>query len=305
MSRRIKPGTRPVAGIVLVDKPAGATSNRVLQQVKALFKAQKAGHTGTLDPLATGMLPVCLGTATRVSGLMLNASKTYVVTAQFGAGTDTGDVTGTVTESDDCSPLSHDAIEAAVAGLRGIIQQVPPMYSALKQDGKRLYELARAGIEVERKPRQVEIHSLSIESLSWPAIELRVHCSKGTYVRTLVTDLAAKLGTFAHVTALRRLGVGPYDASGMVTPAELEVEAALGLDVLDQRLISIDTALVAYPSLQLSGLDAEALRQGRRVPGISGAMEQVYRIYGAGQEFIGLAEIVDSGELKPKQIFSR
>jgi tRNA pseudouridine55 synthase len=303
MPRGIKPGTRPLAGIVLVDKPAGFTSNQILQQTKRLFRAQKAGHTGTLDPMATGMLPVCFGTATRVSGLMLEASKRYRVTASFGMATDTGDATGTAIERCDRDAIAMDDLVRAVAGMRGRIYQVPPMYSALKHQGRRLYELAREGIEVPRTARAVDIHELTIEAFDWPHLTLFVHCSKGTYVRTLVTDLAAALGTVAHVAALRRCGVGFYEESQMVGLETLEQAATHGLESLDRWLLGIDSALADRPAITVSQADGEALRHGRRVMLSLRQPDASVRIYDAGGSFIGLGELGASGELKPARIF--
>lgn len=303
MPRRPKPGTRPVAGIVLVDKPSGLTSNRLLQQIRRLFCAQKAGHTGTLDPLATGMLPICLGAATRVSGLMLDASKRYRVTARFGMATDTGDSTGQEIARNDTPAPSAAAVATAVAALTGPIHQVPPMFSAIRHEGRRLYELAREGREVERKSRAVEIHELVVERFAWPELTLEVHCSKGTYVRTLVTDLAESLGSLAHVTALRRLSVGPYPESAMVSPEALELAAAEGLDCLDRYLLGIDSALEDHPAVTVSAADGEALRQGRRVQLGPGPGGEPVRIYTADGGFVGLGRLAPSGELRPERIF--
>ena len=295
--------TRPVTGIVLVDKPAGSTSNRVLQKIKRLFQAQKAGHTGTLDPMATGMLPICLGAATKISGLMLDSSKRYRVTGAFGVATDTGDATGTPTERHDGPALSLADVEAVVCRMTGRIKQVPPMYSAVKHEGKRLYELARAGREVPRTAREIEIQRLQIEKFDWPSLTLLVHCSKGTYVRTLVSDLAAELGTVAHVTALRRLGVGPFEEDRMVSLAVLEAAAAEGLERLDRWLLGPDAALTDTPAVSVSGEESDALRHGRRVllaePGVGGQV----RIYDAQRRFVGIGELDGTGALKPARIF--
>lgn len=303
MGRRAKPGTRAVTGIVLVDKPAGSTSNRVLQATRRLFRAQKAGHTGTLDPMATGMLPVCFGSATRVSGLMLDASKRYRVTASFGIETDTGDATGSETARSEIAEPGRERIELAVAALRGPILQVPPMYSAVRHEGRRLYELARQGREVERAARPVEIHELTIEAVAWPCVELFVHCSKGTYVRTLVTDLARHLGTVGHVTALRRTGVGPFTEDRMVGMEALEAAAAEGLDRLDRCLLGVDAALAGIPEVRVSQADGEALRHGRRVSVRAARLPSPVRIYDAGGQFVGVGELAPSGELRPARIF--
>jgi tRNA pseudouridine55 synthase len=295
---------RPVAGIVLLDKPTAITSNRALQRVKRLFRASKAGHTGTLDPLATGMLPICLGAATKVSGLMLAASKRYRVEARLGVATDTGDITGQEIERRERVEVDAEALSAAVTRMAGATEQVPPMYSALKHGGKRLYELARAGADVPRPPRPIRIFELELEAFAWPDMTLYVHCSKGTYVRSLIGDLAAELGNLAHVTALRRLGVGPYSESQMVSLATLEQAAAEGLDSLDRWLLGIDTALMDRPAVAVSHFDVIRLRNGCRVsiegPAVGAGSVRIYDPEGG---FIGLGDLAPSGELKPRRIF--
>ena len=303
MARKIKPGTRAVSGILLVDKPAGETSNRTLQRIKKLYAARKAGHTGTLDPMATGMLPICFGPATRVSGLMLESSKQYRVTARFGTATDTGDATGSViAESERVEPSAAE-IEATLGALRGRIEQVPPMYSALKHQGKRLYELARAGQEVERKPRVVEIHELELEQVSWPDLVLRVHCSKGTYVRSLVASLATALGSVAHVAELRRLMVGRFTEEQMIPVERLESAAESGFAELDSMLLGVDAALMDRPPVAVSEADACSLVHGQRVQLAAGAVEGSVRIYAPDQRFIGLGYLSAFGELQPARIF--
>src|SRR5690606_22393216 len=207
---------RNVRGILLLDKPSGVTSNRALQRAKRLFQAAKAGHTGSLDPLATGMLPICFGAATKLAGYLLDARKTYAVTAELGTATDSADADGQVIAQSATPPPAELDVREAVASFEGDIEQTPPMYSALKRDGRRLYELARQGIVVDRAPRRVRIDTMTVEEYAWPTVRFTVTCSKGTYVRTLVTDLAARLGTLGHVTALRRLAVEPFDSADMV-----------------------------------------------------------------------------------------
>jgi tRNA pseudouridine55 synthase len=303
LARGNRADARPVSGIVLVDKPAGLTSNRVLQQTKRLFRARKAGHTGTLDPLATGMLPICLGSATRVSGLMLDASKRYRVTAQFGVATDTGDAAGAVTERRETGELPLQIVSTIVARFQGEILQTPPMYSALKQGGRRLYELARQGKTVARVPRPVEIHEILVEGMAWPRLTLLVHCSKGTYIRTLVSDIAVELGALAHVESLRRISVGPYAESQMLTMDTLEKAAGEGLESLDRKLLPTDSALQDRPAISVTVAEALALRQGRRLvvkPLVEGPMVRIYDPLGT---LVGLGEFTDSGELKPNCIF--
>lgn len=303
----IAPGDRPMrrqlAGIVLVDKPPGCTSNRILQKTKRLFQARKAGHTGTLDPMATGMLPICFGAATKVSGMMLESSKRYRVTARFGSATDTGDATGTEIERHDGPAVAIDALRTAVAGFVGRIRQVPPMYSALKHEGRRLYELAREGKEVPRKAREVEIFEFTPELFEWPDLTLLVHCSKGTYVRSLVSDLAASLGTVAHVTALRRLTVEPFAESQMVSFDVLEAAASQGLESLDRLLLAADAALVDWPAIRVSEADGDALRQGRRVALTPPESEGSVRIYDAKGRFVGIGDVDGTGAVQPARIF--
>ncbi len=298
MPHQAKPGTRQLTGILLVDKPPELTSNRILQQVKRLYAARKAGHTGTLDPMATGMLPICFGAATRVSGLMLEASKRYRVTACFGVATDTGDATGRELERSDSPEPPRAAIEQAVAD-----RARSPGTATRPSSGRRLYEIAREGREVPRKAREIEIHELAIEALAWPVLTLSVLCSKGTYVRTLVTDLAASLGTVAHVTALRRLAVGPFREEEMVSVDRLERAAAQGQGPLDRFLLGIDRALADRPAVTVSEAEGEALRHGRRVVLAPADREASVRVYDSAGTFIGLGELAASGELRPARIF--
>src|SRR5690606_13644483 len=231
---------RPVDGILLLDKPAGLSSNAALQKVRYLLRAKKGGHTGSLDPLATGMLPICFGEATKVSGFLLDADKHYRVTCRLGVRTDSADADGAVVETAPVPALDAGRVNEVLARFHGDIQQVPPMYSALKYQGRRLYELARAGESVERAARTVTLHALVLDGMTADSLTLDVRCSKGTYVRTLVEDVAAALGTLAHVVALRRLGVGPYEGQAMVTLAELEARRAqAGNDALDALLLPV------------------------------------------------------------------
>src|SRR5215471_3139735 len=233
--------SRDVRGILLLDKSRGITSNRALQRVKRLYGAAKAGHTGSLDPLATGMLPICFGIATRLGAFLLDADKTYRVTARLGIATDTCDADGAVVERRDGPQPTEPELRAALGRFEGDIDQTPPMYSALKHEGQRLYRLARRGEVVTRATRRVSIYELVLERYSWPDAELLVRCSKGTYVRSLVVDLALSLGTVAHVAALRRLAVAPFEGEPMATFEELEsLAGAEGLGALDSRLLPAD-----------------------------------------------------------------
>jgi len=288
---------------VLIDKPSGASSNRVLQTVKQLFAAEKAGHTGSLDPLATGMLPVCLGSATKVAGLLLDARKSYRVTASFGAATDTGDADGAVIARSAAPQPSPDDITAALAGFVGSIEQIPPMYSALKHQGRRLYSLARRGEEVERKARAVTIHLLEPEAIEWPTMRFRVECSKGTYVRSLVTDLARALGTLGHVTALRRLTVGPYSEAQMIGIDRLEAMARDGFEALDRTLLPPDTALDGWPTVMLDAEQAQRLSHGQPIPADVSWPAGRVRLYGPEREFLGVGNVLASGELRSQRLF--
>lgn len=293
--------TGSLDGVVLLDKPVGLSSNIALQKVRRLFGVRKAGHTGSLDPLASGLLPICLGQATRFSGYLLDAAKAYRVTGQLGARTATGDVEGEVVEECAWEQLDRESFSAALAGFRGHIEQVPPMYSALKQGGERLYRKARRGEVVEREPRRVEIQRLELENWAPPAFSLDVHCSKGTYVRTLVEDVARAAGSCAHVTALRRYAAGPYAEADMHTLAALEALAAAGRDQLVELVLPSDTALAALPVVTLASQDTARIIRGQVVELASGGEAGLVRIYGVGG-FLGVGERDTHGHLRAKRL---
>jgi len=249
------------------------------------------------------MLPVCLGSATKVAGLLLDARKSYRVTASFGAATDTGDADGTVIARSAAPQPSPDGIAAALAGFVGSIEQIPPMYSALKHQGRRLYSLARRGEEVERKARAVTIHLLEPEAIEWPTMRFRVECSKGTYVRSLVTDLARALGTLGHVTALRRLTVGPYSEAQMIGIDRLEALAREGFEALDRTLLPADTALDGWPTVVLDAEQARRLGHGQRIPAAVSWPPGRVRLYGPEREFLGVGNVLASGELRSQRLF--
>jgi tRNA pseudouridine55 synthase len=295
--------SRDVDGIVLLDKPGGLTSNQALQRTKRLFMASKAGHTGSLDPLATGMLPICLGQATKVSGFLLDAAKHYLVACQLGSATDTGDSDGTVIQRREGPPVEQSVLEAALEKFMGPQQQVPPMYSALKHRGQPLYKLARKGIEIERKPRTITVHALQLDSYAWPEFRCLVHCSKGTYVRTLVADIAAALGTLGHVTALRRLSVGPFEGARMLTLEELESDAQLGMQTLDRHLLPSDAALPDWPLVELDAAAASKLIQGQKLPLNPDLMPGAVRVYGPERRFLGVADVGEGGQLVARRLF--
>ncbi len=302
MGRRKK--GRDVDGVLLFDKPVGCSSSAALQRVRRMFDARKAGHTGSLDPLASGLLPLCFGEATKVSSYLLHADKRYRVTAVLGHETDTGHREGHTTRGSSEMP-SCAAVESVVARFIGEQQQVPPMYSALKQGGKRLYELAREGIEVERPARAITVYA--IELLSFEADELifDVRVSRGTYIRTLVEDMARAWGGAAHVGALRRTGVGDFNGQSMLSFERLATIGENGLAALDEVLMPVSSALSHWPVVVLDAADVAAVKQGRAVAGGAGAANGWARIVSATGDFLGLGEIDDAGTLAPRRMFTR
>ena len=295
---------RDVDGIILLDKPMGLSSNQALGRVKYLLAARKAGHTGSLDPLATGILPLCFGQATKVSGWLLAADKHYLAVARLGVETATGDLEGEVLRQLPVPELSDADVEAACEGLRGRIQQVPPMYSALKHKGERLYDLARRGVEVDRPARAVTIHSLLVERLGPERLRLEVHCSKGTYIRTLVQDLGRALGCGATVAELRRTGHGAFDAADMVSMATLEAAAAKGgPEAIESWLLPADRALADCPEVRLDAVSSRFLRQGQPVFAPGARDMGPLRLYGASGEFLGIGELQDDGRVAPRRLF--
>lgn len=301
---RRRRGASPVHGILLLDKPAGLTSNQALQKVKRLLNAAKGGHTGALDPAATGMLPLCFGEATKVSAYLLDADKRYRVVARLGEATDTGDADGSVTATAELPALDGAEWAALLDSFRGEIRQVPPMYSALKKDGKRLYELARQGRTVEREPRTVRIHEIALLEQAGARLAFRVRCSKGTYVRTLVEDLALAAGTVAHTAALHREAVAGFDSSDMVTLAEATRLAEAG--ELAGRLAPADRALAGWPECRVAGEDAARFGSGQPVAaaGLAGAKPAaMFRVYDTAGRFLGVGEATGEGRVAPRRIF--
>jgi tRNA pseudouridine55 synthase len=303
MGRRGRSKGRAVSGILLLDKPIGLSSNQALQRVKRLYDARKAGHTGSLDPLADGMLPICLGDATKMSAFLLDSDKHYDFRLRLGVTTTTGDSEGEVVRESTVGALDRDEIERVVAGFVGEIEQMPPMYSALKHQGKRLYELARQGVEVERQPRKVLIHQLSLGEVALPEFQLQVHCSKGTYVRTLAEDIGEVLGCGAHVIALRRTGVGPYTGQRMYRMEELEALADEGLAALDALLLPLDTALGDWPRVEVGADAAFYMRQGQPVLVPKAPTSGWVRVYHGGT-LLALAEVQDDGRVAPRRMMS-
>ena len=297
---------RSVSGVVLLDKPRGVSSNAALQRVKFLYKARKAGHTGSLDPLASGLLPICLGEATKISGFLLGGDKSYRFVCRLGVTTTTGDADGSVIKSHPVV-FSRAQTEDVLQGFIGKIQQIPPMYSALKHEGQRLYRLARQGIEVERKPRTVVIHSLDLLRFHDDLMECQVRCSKGTYVRSLAVDIGAVLGCGAHIVELRRTGVGPYDETRMVSVDLLEARAEQGLEALDSMLLPVDTAIDSWPAVCVDSDMAHYLRTGQAVFVLHAPSGGWVRLYENGNhqnqiKIIGLGEVMDDGRIAPRRI---
>lgn len=302
MAKRRSKG-RNINGILLLDKPTGLSSNAALQIVKRLFNANKAGHTGSLDPLASGLLPICFGEATKASGFLLDADKHYQVRVKLGEKTATGDAEGEVFETRPVGALEAAALEAAFAGFRGEIEQIPPMYSAVKHHGQRLYKLARQGLEVEREPRQIVIHELTLLGMDLPSFDIDVHCTKGTYVRTLAEDIGEVLGCGAHVTVLRRLGVGPYNETGMIGLDALTVLAEEGgFPAIDAHIFPIESALTQWPDVRLSPDAAFYLRQGQPVIVPHAPTSGWVRLYASDRQFLGMGEILDDGRVAPKRL---
>jgi tRNA pseudouridine55 synthase len=299
---RRRPG-RAVDGIILLDKPEGLSSNQALSQVKHLLGARKAGHTGALDPLATGLLPLCFGEATKVSGWLLDADKSYVAVAELGRVTDTGDQEGRTLSEAPVPRLDDSLMAALTERFTGEIAQVPPMFSALKRGGQPLYRLARKGIEVEREPRNVTIHRLVLRLLDRTHLELEVDCSKGTYIRSLVGDIGQVIGCGATVQSLRRTRHGAFGIKHLWTLEQIRQRIqAEGPEAMDSELLSADDALPFLPALALDESSVEAVRQGRWVeaPLSEGGH---YRLYCAVRGFIGVGEVAQDGLLRPKRLF--
>ena len=292
---------RNVNGVLLLDKPTAITSNAALQQVKRLFKARKAGHTGSLDPLATGLLPICLGEATKMSAFLLDADKHYQVRCRLGQKTSTADAEGELVEERPVDETRMQDLETVLARYRGPISQIPPMYSAVRQGGERLYKLAREGKVVEREPRTVTIHGLEALGRDGLFLDLEVRCSKGTYVRTLVEDIGEDLGCGAHVAQLRRLGVGPYSQEGMITLERLQALAETGMQALDALPLPLDSAVGHWPSVALDKDSAYYMKQGQPVVVPKAPTQGWVRLYDDGR-FFGVGEVQDDGRIAPRRL---
>ncbi|PHR83752.1 MAG: tRNA pseudouridine(55) synthase TruB [Colwellia sp.] len=305
---------RAINGVLLLDKPHGLSSNHALQTVKRIFFAQKAGHTGALDPLATGMLPICLGEGTKFSQYLLDTDKTYQVTAKLGIRTTTSDAGGEVVSEKEVS-VSDEQLTAALDTFRGTTKQTPSMYSALKYQGQPLYKYARKGIEVPREARDITVFSLELLRFEYDEVEFKIHVSKGTYIRTIVDDLGELLGCGAHVANLRRLAVGNYPVDKMVTLPQLEalLEQAISEDItpselLDPLLLPMQSAVEGMPVVYVDDVSANFLRHGNPVRAYKAPDEGSIQVYigedehDENAEFIGVGFINDDGQVAPKRI---
>jgi tRNA pseudouridine55 synthase len=288
-----------VNGILLLDKPEAMTSNGALQIAKNMFHARKAGHTGSLDPIATGLLPLCFGEATKVSQFLLNADKHYRTVFKLGESTTTYDSEGDLIEKRPVT-VTRRGVERALRRFEGTIEQLPPMYSAIKRGGKSLYKLARRGIEVERVPRRIMIHQMQCLSLQGDLLELHIHCSKGTYVRALAHDLGEILDCGAHVQSLRRLAVGEFTVENAVTLDELEVQQTR--EAREALLLPVDMALSSLPDVHLTPLAAHYLCRGQPVSVRHSHSPGWVRLYTGASQFLGMGQILDDGRVAPRRL---
>lgn len=302
MGRRVRKG-RPINGILLLDKPIGLSSNQALQKVKRLYQAQKAGHTGNLDPLATGVLPICLGEATKVSAFLLDADKRYIARIRLGQRTTTADAEGEVIETRPVPPLTESVIKQALGQFVGEIDQVPPMHSALKVNGQPLYKLAHQGIVIERKSRRITIYGIELLSMTADTLEIDVSCSKGTYIRTLAEDLGEVLGCGAHLSALQRIAAGPFLYADVVDMTTLEQLADDGIEALDALLQPMEDALHDWQDVVLSDDAAYYLGMGQPVMVPNAPSEGLVRLFDKQGCFLGVGIIADDGKVAPKRLF--
>jgi len=298
MAKR-KKNCRELNGILLIDKPHGMTSNQVLQKAKRILQACKAGHTGSLDPIATGLLPLCFGEATKVSQFMLDADKQYWVRIKLGEATTTYDIEGEVVSTGAVN-VDRRQIEKALESFTGTISQLPPMYSAVKQGGQALYKLAREGKEVERSSREVTVYRIDLLEFDGEYLELEILCSKGTYVRTIAHDLGQMLGCGAHVVELRRLGVGDFKIDEAV--ALEDVEELQSPEEVEQLLLPVDEALLGLPDVTLTSLATHYLLQGQPVTARHGQEPGLVRLYNEENAFLGMGEVLDDGRVAPKRL---
>ncbi|HKI75548.1 MAG TPA: tRNA pseudouridine(55) synthase TruB [Pseudomonadales bacterium] len=298
---------REVNGILILDKPAGITSNAALQQAKRLYSAAKAGHTGSLDPIATGVLPLCFGEATKFSQFLLEADKRYRATVKLGVATASGDADGEILTTAPVPALSESALESMLDGFRGVIEQTPSMYSAIKIDGQPLYKLARQGLEVERKSREVTIYELILHGFTVDELDLEIACSKGTYIRSMAEDMGRVLGCGAHVSRLRRTASGPFEIGRAHTLDALrELKATGDFPALDAVLEPASSAVQHWPEVKLTELTASYLKQGQAVQIPHAPTAGWVRIFSesgeTGTDFLGVGEILEDGRVAPRRL---
>lgn len=301
MGRKPRTRGRHLNGVFLLDKPAGLTSNAALQEVKRLFQAAKAGHTGSLDPIATGLLPICFGECTKLSSFFLEADKHYEAILKLGIATDTGDSEGSAQYTKPVD-INNRLLNEAISSFHGEIRQIPPMHSAIKKNGKPLYELARQGIEIEREPRNVKVFSINWETVTPNEILIRLHCSSGFYVRSLARDIGECLGCGAHVTALRRTGVGDFKLSDAIDIEKLQT-LATDIEQLDSLLISGDQALSHIPKVTLGVDAAYYLCRGQPVRAANAPGTGLVRLYAEEVGFLGVGKVLGDGRVAPKRLF--
>ncbi len=302
MAKQRRRKGRSISGIIVLDKAVGLSSNMALQEVKWLFEANKAGHTGSLDPLATGVLPLCLGEATKVSQFLLNSDKRYRARIKLGIRTDSADSEGQVIAQCDEVNVSREQVEQALQSFKGETQQIPPMHSALKVDGVPLYKLAREGKTISREARSICVYELELTDFQGDEIELEITCSKGTYIRTIADDLGQDLGCGAHIIALRRLQAGAFtEADCVSTDALREVKEKHGMDRLDQNLIPMDRAIEDLPEVNLPSIAASQFKNGQSVLVRHLPEEGLVRLY-EEEQFIGIGCIDDDGKVAPKRL---
>ncbi len=295
--------TENIDGILLLDKPIGITSNKALQEAKFLFKAKKAGHAGSLDPLASGVLPICFGEATKFSGFLLNADKSYLVTAKLGVRTDSADADGKIIAQKPVPELTFAAVQQALLRFYGETEQLPPMYSALKYKGQPLYKLARQGLEVERQARKITIYKIELLTQEKEHITFKVHCSKGTYIRTLVDDLGEALNCGAHVTELRRLLVGNYKIENTITLSRLKEKYTENELVTKDLLLPIDSAILDWPEIMVSMFAFNCLVKGQQISVANAPSYGLVRLkVESNGQFIGIGEALGKGCIAPKRL---
>jgi len=294
-----------VDGIVLLDKPTNITSNKLLQKVKFIFNAKKAGHTGNLDPLATGALPICFGEATKISKYLIKSSKTYHVIAKLGEKTNTGDSDGKIIEKKAFTQANTERCESILKSFIGETEQMPPMFSAIKVDGVRLYKLARKGLIIPRNKRIINIHNIYLKNLFFDSMELVIHCGKGTYIRSLIEDIAAKLETFAHVKKLRRTSIDVIKDHELITLESLESEHNYNR-LIEKYLLPIDVAIDSLPKLSVALVESIKFRQGQRIKfALNGDFKSgKVRVYDLNDSFIGLGVIDNDGIIQPTRVIN-